>query len=185
MATPAASLPPATPSLDAHTLQRIRLLLGLFITGLVLSGLTAFPLRGELALMQQWLSAAGVAQSAPSLYAWITYVHDGLVYSQQHYPFLAYGTDWLGFAHLVIATAFWGPYRDPVRNRWVIQWGMLSCGLVFPLALICGPLRGIPFFWRLIDCSFGLLGVIPLAIANTLIARAVHATGMRPRTVTR
>jgi len=31
-----------------------------------------------------------------------------------------------------------------------------------PWALVFGPLRGIPFFWRLIDCSFGVVGIVPL-----------------------
>jgi hypothetical protein len=33
---------------------------------------------------------------------------------------------------------------------------------VIPLALICGSIRGIPFYWRLIDGSFGVIGLIPL-----------------------
>ncbi len=34
--------------------------------------------------------------------------------------------------------------------------------LVIPYALVFGGSRGIPFWWRLIDCSFGVLGFIPL-----------------------
>jgi hypothetical protein len=49
-----------------------------------------------------------------------------------------------------------------VHNIWVTQAGMMACVLVVPLALICGPLRGIPFYWRLIDCSFGVGGIILL-----------------------
>jgi len=75
---------------------------------------------------------------------------------------VAYGTDWLAFAHLVIALLFVGPFRDPVRNVWVIQFGMIACVAVIPLALVCGPLRGIPFYWQLLDCSFGVFGFIPL-----------------------
>jgi len=78
------------------------------------------------------------------------------------YPFMAYGTDWLAFAHIVIAIFFIGPFVQPENNRWVIASGMIACGLVVLLALICGPIRGIPFYWRLIDCSFGVLGFIPL-----------------------
>ena len=33
---------------------------------------------------------------------------------------------------------------------------------VILLALVCGPVRSIPFFWTLIDCSFGIIGAIPL-----------------------
>jgi hypothetical protein len=39
---------------------------------------------------------------------------------------------------------------------------MIACVLVIPLAMICGPIRGIPLYWRLIDCSFGVVGIIPL-----------------------
>jgi len=39
---------------------------------------------------------------------------------------------------------------------------MIACVIVFPLALIAGPIRQIPFFWQMIDCSFGALGLIPL-----------------------
>ena len=76
----------------------------------------------------------------------------------------AYGDDWLAFAHLVIAVAFIGPLRDPVRNKWVIEFGMIACVLVFPLAFVAGAVRGIPIFWRLIDCSFGVVGLVPLSL---------------------
>ena len=87
------------------------------------------------------------------------------------YPFLFYGTDWLAFSHLTIAVAFYGPIKDPVRNKWVIQFGMIACLMVFPLALICGPLRGIPVYWQLIDCSFGAVGIIPLWLAYREVER--------------
>jgi hypothetical protein len=77
---------------------------------------------------------------------------------------MSYGTDLLAFAHLVIAVAFWGPLKDPVKNIWVIQFGMIACIMIFPLAFICGPIRNIPFYWQLIDCSFGAIGLIPLYI---------------------
>src|SRR4029079_19348442 len=86
----------------------------------------------------------------------------GLRDTYARYPFIAYGTDWLALAHLVLAILFVGPYRDPVRNKWVIDFGLIACAAVIPLALICGPLRGIPLYWRLIDCSFGVFGAIPL-----------------------
>jgi hypothetical protein len=37
--------------------------------------------------------------------------------------------------------------------------------------LIAGPLRGIPVFHQIIDCGFGLLGLIPLAIVREKIRR--------------
>jgi hypothetical protein len=43
-----------------------------------------------------------------------------------------------------------------------VQFGVIACAGVVPLALICGPIRGIPFGWSLVDMSFGLFGVLPL-----------------------
>jgi hypothetical protein len=58
-----------------------------------------------------------------------------------NYPYLANGYDWLAFAHLVIAVAFAGPLKDPVRNKWVIQFGIIACCMIFPLAFIAGHIR--------------------------------------------
>jgi hypothetical protein len=111
----------------------------------------------------------GVAPTAPLngepvLHMWLRRVHEGIATTGRNYPFMAYGTDWLAFAHLVIAVAFIGPLRDPVRNRWVITFGVIACAGVVPLALIAGAIRGIPLYWRLIDCSFGVLGALPLLL---------------------
>ena len=32
--------------------------------------------------------------------------------------------------------------------------------------MLCGALRGIPIYWRLIDCAFGVLGFLPLWLAR-------------------
>jgi hypothetical protein len=153
------------PAPEAHRLRcRIRFWLAVFIAGLVLSGLTAFPLQYELELLARWLGVP--EQASPEPYAgftgWIVTVRNGLQDTYAKYPFVAYGTDWLAFAHLILTLLFVGPWRDPVRNAWVVTFGLWSCVLVFPLALICGPLRGIPLGWTLIDCSFGLFGFVPL-----------------------
>jgi hypothetical protein len=79
-----------------------------------------------------------------------------------NHAFLFYGTDWLAFGHFVIAVAFIGAFRDPVRNIWLFNFGKIACALVIPYALIFGAIRGIPFYWRLIDCSFGILGIVPV-----------------------
>ena len=145
------------------TRTRIKVWLWIFIVGLVFSGITAFPLETELRAFANWIDAD--ARAATSGFArWIVQVRDGLIHTNAKYPFLAYGTDWLAFAHLVIAVAFIGPLRDPVRNVWVVQFGMIACAMVIPLALIAGEARGIPFGWRLIDCSFGVFGIVPLWI---------------------
>ncbi|MET8577491.1 hypothetical protein [Streptomyces sp. NPDC005012] len=152
----------------AALLRGIRCWLLFFVVCLVLSGVTAFPLVHELRWAEQALS---VLPAPDGLTEWITRVRRGLDEADAEYPFLLYGTDWLAFAHLVIAVAFWGPYRDPVRNIWVIEFGMIACAGIVPLALICGPIRGIPVFWMLIDMSFGVFGVIPLLILRRRIKR--------------
>ena len=152
-------------------LRRIRCWLAIFIVGLILSGMTAFPLQTELGwLISLFHSSAlqAIAQST-GLLQWIERVNDALRDTNALYPFLAYGTDWLAFAHLVIAVAFIGPYIDPVRNKWVITFGLIACAGVIPLALIAGQIRGIPLQWRLIDCSFGVFGALPLLICRRSI----------------
>jgi len=130
-----------------------------FMIALVLSGITAFPIQSLLSFLMD------KADIFPSfLSQWLTTIYHAVKITNDNYPYLAYGTDWLAFAHIVIATAFIGPLRDPVRNIWIIQFGMLACAMVIPLAFIAGPIRQIPLFWQLIDCSFGVLGIIPLYI---------------------
>ena len=152
-----------------NLLLRLRLVLGLFMLGLVLSGLTAFPLERETGWLASFLNAHPILPNP--IIIWITRVHDALQDTGLRYPFLAYGTDWLAFAHLVLAIVFLGPLRDPIRNKWVLQFGVIACASVIPLALIAGPLRGIPLPWRLIDCSFGVFGAIPLLLCLRLVER--------------
>lgn len=139
--------------------RRIKLLTWLFIAGLVLSGATAIPLQGELKLLVNIFAANG---EPSELARWLFRVRDALAQTQAQHPFLLYGTDWLAFGHFVIAIAFIGALRDPVRNRWIFDFGLIACALVIPYALVFGGLRGIPFWWRLTDCSFGVFGFVPL-----------------------
>ena len=149
-------------------LRRIRVLMVVFIIALVLSGVTAFPLEWELNLACRILGVAD--QASPEQHsgyvAWLVTVRNGLRAMYASYPWIAYGTDWLAFAHIILGILFLGPLRDPVRNLWVIHFGMIACVGVLPLALICGPLRGIPFAHQLIDCSFGVFGILPLLLAR-------------------
>jgi hypothetical protein len=159
--------------MDAQTLRRrVRLWLVFFIAALAASGVTAIPLLWELTVLRGILeSQPWIAGSWPDLIGWLTLVDTALVETFGKYPFMAYGMDWLAFAHIVIAIGFIGPLRDPVRNVWVVELGMIACVLVIPVALIFGGLRGIPFYWRLIDCSFGVVGIIPLALVRRDIGR--------------
>jgi hypothetical protein len=155
-----------------NPLREIRLWLGVFIIGLILSGVTAFPLETELHWFLSVLTSNTMRPFAEStfLLTWIARVDNALSATNVQYPFLAYGTDWLAFGHLVIATAFLGPYRDPVRNKWIITFGLIACAGVIPLALIAGHARCIPILWRMIDCSFGVFGAIPLLRCRQLIS---------------
>jgi hypothetical protein len=143
-----------------QTLKRIKGLTWLFIIGLFLSGATALPLRMELDMLAGWFG--GDAAHVGGFAQWILRVRDALDDVYTRYPFMAYGTDWLAFGHFVIAIAFVGALREPVRNRWLYLFGMIACVLVIPYAMICGQVRGIPIYWRLIDCSFGVVGFVPL-----------------------
>lgn len=138
-------------------LRQIRFWLAVFVVLLILSGLTAFPIQTEL----NWLSQYNHL-FPDSLRLWLEKTTLAINETYAKYPQLAYGYDWLAFAHIVIGVAFIGPYRDPVRNIWVIEWGMIACVLVPFLAFICGPIREIPLFWRVIDTSFGVFGILPL-----------------------
>lgn len=130
----------------------------LFVVLLMLSGITAFPVYSEL----QWMMDHEVMPRGTALGDFLYQVWLGVQAVNEQYSFLFYGYDWLAFAHIVIGLAFIGPWRNPVRNVWVVEWAMLACVAVFPLALIAGPIRGIPWFHILIDCSFGVFGLIPL-----------------------
>jgi len=153
------------------TKLQIRAWLVFFIVALAVSGLTAFPLETELRIASDVLHASFMPGLLPEFVAYIDMVKAAVIDQNDTYPFLAYGTDWLAFAHLVIAVAFIGPLRDPVRNIWVVQFGMIACVGVIPLALIAGAIRGIPLGWQFIDMSFGVFGIIPLIIVYRLIKR--------------
>lgn len=146
-------------------LFRYRLSLGLFIFGMIVSGLTAFPLELETALLNRLLGlngAIGHSSIWSDLALFISSIHRGIHETYTRFPFFGYGTDWLAFGHFVIAAFFILPLTDPVRYRGVLRVGLAACAGVLAIALICGPIRGIPLFWRLIDCSFGVIGAIPL-----------------------
>ncbi len=133
-------------------MKAIKRLLALFIVALFISGLTAIPIDAQLNfILKHSAMKAGY-------YDWIERVL--LAYREVNikHPFLLYGYDWLAFAHFVLAILFIGPYKDPVKNIWVIQFGLVACVLILPFAFIAGHFRGIPIGWRLIDCSFGVIG---------------------------
>ena len=174
---------------DGERLRRARIWIVLFMIGLVLAGITAFPLVTESGWLVWWATdhrspLSDLAGHLPSAVAWIRRVHQGLQVTSADYPFLAYGTDWLAFAHLTIAVAFIGPLRDPVRNLWVLDFGLIACAGVIPLALVCGPLRGLPLWWLPVDMSFGVLGAVPLWLARRQIRFVERASAGLPAVAT-
>ena len=136
----------------------IKWLVAFFIGALFVSGLTAIPVGPELSSLLQFFS------SDSFMYYWLQKVLSAYRQVNEQYPFMLYGYDWLAFAHFVLAILFIGPYNDPVKNIWVIEFGLIACVLIFPLAFIAGYFRSIPIGWQLIDCSFGVFGFIPLWI---------------------
>ena len=135
--------------------RRVRVLLIIFIAGLLLSGLTALPIELELKFIHESMHRLDFRGS---LSVWIERAYEGVLESNVRFPFLSYGTDWLAFGHFVIAFVFAGPLRDPIRNKWAIESGIIACAAVFPWALIAGHCRNIPLLWRLFDCLFGIAG---------------------------
>jgi hypothetical protein len=143
--------------------KSIKRWLAFFMIMLLLSGLTAIPAERELAIARRFFDEGSFIGS------WLSEIYIAIKNTSEKYPYLFYGYDWLVFAHIVLAIAFIGPYKDPVKNKWVIEFGAIACFLIIPFALIAGYFRGIPFWWRLIDCSFGIIGLIPLGACHNKI----------------
>ena len=138
--------------------QLIRNWLLIFIAALFISGLTAMPVESELNFIVNHFPFEG------SIKGFLQEVLAAIQYAGRDYPFLFYGYDWLAFAHFALAILFIGPLKDPVKNKWVIEFGIITCLLIIPFALVAGHFRGLPLWWRLVDCSFGIIGLLPLII---------------------
>jgi hypothetical protein len=136
-------------------MREVRVLLCVFVSGLLLSGITAFPIHTELVYAHSLITLLEIDNP---LVHWLEVVYHAVDDVGQRYPFIAYGTDWLAYAHVILAILFLGIIKDPIRNIWVVEFGLIACIGIFPLAFIAGEIRGVPFFWQLIDCSFGLFG---------------------------
>jgi len=133
---------------------------------------TAFPLLYELNILASFFSD-GSGSLDPAGYSglahWVMKVRDGLEQTYKNYPFIAYGTDWLAFGHIIIALFFIHPLRDPIRYKGNYDVAVWASVLVIPLAFFCGLIREIPVYWRLVDCAFGVVALIPLFYIKALI----------------
>jgi hypothetical protein len=156
-----------------HLRSRIRAWTVFFICGLFISGATALPIRAEVALgatlLGEDFSAGGTMPTQVA--AWLRVVQHAVDTTASQAPLLFYGTDWLAFGHFAIGLAFFGAVCDPVRNRWLYQFGMMACAAVPIWALVFGHLRGIPVWWRMIDAAFGVVGFVPMWLCNRWVSK--------------
>ena len=145
------------------TSAHIRACTWFLMVGLTLSGLTAIPIQSEIAMAREVLGAdwSGGGRLPGGVVAWLQTLDRGIAATAERAPFMFYGTDWLAFGHLMIALALVGAVIDPVRNRWLYQFGMIASVLVPFWAGLFGHVRGIPIWWRLMDASFGVAAFIP------------------------
>ena len=161
-----------------NDLKRAKWMLGIIVFGLVVSGITVWPAVPELKMAVRIVWGDG--ESAGVLHNFVLQAIEGLESVEANYPFMLYAHDWLAFAHIVLAILFAGAIRDPVRNVWIVQCGLIMCVLVPVLAGICIPIRGLPMVWFLVDFAFAPAAALPLWIALRDIRRTeakLHKTG--------
>ena len=152
-----------------------------FILGLALGGATALPIPTELAagvaVLGEDMRANGLLPEEAS--SWLRTLREGIRDTSARAPFMFYGTDWLAFGHFMIAFACVGALRDPVRNRWLYEFGMVACALVPSWALVFGQIRGIPLWWRVIDSAFGVVGFVPVWLCHRWTGKLVQTEATR------
>jgi hypothetical protein len=151
---------------------RIKAAIIITMIGLLFNGMSSVPLRSELDIL---LSHPN--RLPQFLLDWWTYVRQGVYETSEKYEFMRYGFDWLAFAHLMIAIAFIGPLRDPVKNQWVVKWGMIvaACGIV--MAFGWERMRGIPVWWSFIDAGISYAAFVVLWLCNRWIGRLKFISG--------
>ena len=168
------SFPQVSPPHSSGLLTRIRLCLGILIAILLVNGITGFSLiRGSEACLNILARTAHLSAGSP-LFDWLSQVHHALVVSAGSTPFLAYSTDSLALAYILFALLFLGPYRDPVRNQWVINFGLVGCLAILLLAAIAGPLRGVAVSWRMVNACFALACALPLLLCRHYLSLLKH-----------
>lgn len=129
---------------------KIKILALVIIIGLFLSGLTAIPLVSETVILHYFFGDS----------EWMQKLISAIYIADQNFPSAFYGTDWLAFAHFLLAFLFIGLFRDPLKNEWLITFGIVASVAILPYAFIFGYFRGIPIWWRCIDCTFGVVAFL-------------------------
>jgi hypothetical protein len=160
-------------------LRRLRAWMVFYAVALIVSGLTAVPVEWELRtiLSAGWGGAAPGTSWWPAMHTFLARVLEATRDVGARHPFLFYGYDWLAFGIGILGLLFLGAARDPVRNVWVVRFGLICCGLVLVFAAIVPHLRGLPWFWTFVDGSFGIVGAIPLLIILRDIQRLESLPG--------
>ncbi len=151
-------------------MKRARLMLTIVSVGLLVSGVTIWPATWELETLVDVVWGPG--ESTGVMHGFVLRAIEAIEYVGAEYPFLLYTGDWLAFAMIVLAILFYGARRDPVRNVWIVQCGLIMCALVPVLAAVCVPLRGLPLRWFWVDTAFAPAAALPLWIALLDIRRA-------------
>ena len=83
--------------------RQIKKYVWIFIVGLVLSGLSAIPLVWGVDFVVDILEEIEFHSQVFSL---MKQVQNVLIFNAEHFPFMAYGNDWLAFAHFLFALLF-------------------------------------------------------------------------------
>jgi hypothetical protein len=170
---------PLTRETQGNILRRIRGWMIFYAFALAISGLTAVNVDWQLRTLVAtlWGDAAPGTSWWPAMHAWLATCRDATADIGTRYPYVFYCFDWLAFGICAIGLLFLGAARDPVRNVWVVQFGLICCGLVLVFAAIVPHLRGLPWFWMFVDGSFGLFGAIPLLVILRDIRRLERSGG--------
>lgn len=134
--------------------RKVQLWTLFFIGLLILSGLTAIPVKEEVNWLIQHLPYRD--------YRITSFLHQVKESLNSTPTIVFYAFDWLAFAHIVIAVNFIGLLINPVKNKWIVSFGFIACAMIIPFAFVMGSYRGIPLWWQLIDCSFCIGGIITL-----------------------
>lgn len=144
-------------------MRRARWMLVIVSVGLFVAGVTIWPAISELKAVVHLLWGDSVP--AGELHGFLVRAIEGLEVTNANYPFMLYAHDWLAFAHVMLAVLFAGAARDPVRNKWIVQCGLIMCASIPVLAGTCNSIRELPGWWFWIDFAFAPGAALPLWIA--------------------
>ncbi|MFM7022017.1 MAG: hypothetical protein ACKOXB_03500 [Flavobacteriales bacterium] len=153
--------------------KQIRWLLWFFVVALFLSGLSAFPLVWGSEMLLQTLDFMNIHGQ---LLSFAKEVRRGVKFNDENFSFMAYGTDWLAFGHIMYALLFYGALRNPFKNKWLIHFGMIACVCIVPASFLMGHFRSIPLLWGIVDSSFGIVG---FAVLYMVLKRMKNITDLR------